>query len=107
MNKDIAVMTEARLLEFAAAWEGKNLEALMECFTDDCTYKASVGGEPGTTYIGKDAVRLGVQNMFAHDQDSTSEITRMHILGDMGFWEWTYRFANERVVYGSFCETHS
>jgi ketosteroid isomerase-like protein len=53
------VMTEARLLEFATAWGKRDLETLMELFTDDCVYKASVGAEPGATYVGKAAVRAG------------------------------------------------
>jgi ketosteroid isomerase-like protein len=94
------VMTEARLLEFATAWGKHDLETLMELFTDDCVYKASVGAEPGATYVGKAAVRAGVLEMFAVDDGSTSEITRMHVFGDVGFWEWTYRFPDGRVVFG-------
>ena len=93
-------MTEARLLEFAAAWGRRDLEALMAMFTDDCVYKASVGQEPGATFTGKAAVRAGVLRMFAVDDGSTSEITRLRIFGDEGYSEWTYRFPDGRVVYG-------
>ena len=96
----LAPMTRERLMEFAAAWGSKNIEALMELFTEDCVYKASVGPEPGSTYVGKEAVRRGVEAMFAHDQGSTSEITRMHVFGNVGFWEWTYCFPDGKVVYG-------
>lgn len=57
-------MTEARLMEFAAAWSNKNLDALMQLFTEDCIYQASVGSEPGTTYVGQAAVRLGVEAIY-------------------------------------------
>jgi SnoaL-like domain len=93
-------MTEKRMLEFAAAWGSKNIDVLMELFTIDCVYKASVGLEPGTTFTGQAAVRAGVLEMFAHDDGSTSTITNMQLFGDHGFWEWTYRFPDGRVVYG-------
>ena len=93
-------MTEARLMEFAAAWGSKNLDVLMQLFTEDCIYKASVGSEPGTTYTGQAAVRSGVEAMMAHDYGSRSEISNIHVSGDVGFWEWTYSFPDGRVVYG-------
>jgi ketosteroid isomerase-like protein len=93
-------MTRARLLKFARAWASKDIEALMELFTEDCVYLASVGPEPGSTYVGKEAVRRGIEAMLAHDGGSTSEITHIHIGGEVGFWEWSYRFLDGRVVYG-------
>lgn len=54
---DMARMTTARLAAFSAAWAAKDIDALMTFMTDDCVYAASVGPEPGKTFVGKEAVR--------------------------------------------------
>jgi ketosteroid isomerase-like protein len=93
-------MTAERLLEFATAWGSHDLERIMSFFTNDCIYAASVGPEPGATYRGFHAVRAGIAEMLEHDDGSTATISNLHILGDMGFWEWTYTFPDDRSVQG-------
>jgi SnoaL-like domain len=93
-------MTEQRLLEFAAAWGSKDLKRLMDFFTHDCIYAASVGSEPGQTYTGIAQVRAGIVAMLEHDTGSTSKIHNIGILGERGFWEWTYTFKDGTVALG-------
>ena len=92
-------MTQQRILEVAALWGRKNIDALMLSFTDDCVYKASVGSAGNHVYRSGGGA-CGCAQMFAHDHGSTSEITNMHISANHGFREWTYRFPDGRVVFG-------
>ncbi len=93
-------MTEETMLAFASAWSRLDLEAVMDFFTEDCVYQASVGIEPGCTYTGKTAVRQGIEQMMHHDLGSESRVHNLCIVGERGFWEWTYRFANGDLVKG-------
>lgn len=93
-------MTMERLLAFADAWGRHDVDAVMSFMTDDCIYSASVGPEPGKTYRGYTDVHTGVIDMMRHDDGSTSTISNVHIIGDRGFWEWTYRFRDGTAVRG-------
>jgi ribosomal protein S18 acetylase RimI-like enzyme/ketosteroid isomerase-like protein len=85
-------INHAVLERFIAAWGRKDLDDLMACVTDDFVYAASIGPEPGTTYVGRDAVRAGVQAMWAADAGSQAEITEINIVGDAGWMRWIYRW---------------
>ena len=50
---------------FTDAWNSQDLEALMELMTDDCMFRASIGPEPGATFIGRDEVRRGFEQFLA------------------------------------------
>ena len=50
--------------EFSDAWGRADLEALMPHLADDFVFCASVGPEPGATYVGKEAAREGFRRMF-------------------------------------------
>lgn len=83
-------MTEERLQAFSAAWARGDVETLMTFFTEDCIYEASVGPEPGATYVGQDAVRQGILAMLAHDKHGESRSGPLEIFGDKGVAEWSY-----------------
>lgn len=85
-------INRAVLDQFIAAWGQQDLNALMACVSDDFVYRASIGPEPGTTYNGRDAVRAGVQTMWAADAGSQAQITHIAIFGDQGWIEWIYRW---------------
>ncbi len=88
----LSEINRAVLDRFIAAWGQHNLEALMACVSDDFVYRASIGPEPGTTYSGHDAVRTGVQAMWAADTGSQAQITHIALFGDQGWIEWIYRW---------------
>ena len=71
------------------AWE---IDELMSMMTDDCVYCASVGPEPATTYVGRQAIREGFLAMLAFDSGSVSRAGRMFIAGSVGVSEWSYLF---------------
>jgi ketosteroid isomerase-like protein len=78
------------LSDFAAAWDARDVDRLMQHMTEDCVYLASVGPEPGRTYIGAAAVREGFRAMLAHDADGESRGGRIFIVGQLGVAEWSY-----------------
>jgi ketosteroid isomerase-like protein/ribosomal protein S18 acetylase RimI-like enzyme len=87
-------INRAVLERFIAAWGRKDLDDLMACVTDDFVYRASIGVEPGTTYDGRDAVRAGVQAMWAADAGSQAEIMEINVVGDTGWIRWVYCWPN-------------
>jgi len=85
-------VTEEILQAFSAAWAKGDVEALMTFMTDDCVYEASVGPEPGKTYIGREAVKQGFLEMLAHDNQGESHSGPLYIFGERGVAEWSYMF---------------
>ena len=85
-------MTEERLRAFGTAWAHGDVEELMAFMTDDCEYSASVGPEPGNTYVGREAVRRGFEEMLRHDAKGRSRDGRVFIAGDRGAAEWSYEY---------------
>jgi ketosteroid isomerase-like protein len=79
------------ICEVTAAWDRADLEALMTFIADDCVYSASVGSEPGETFVGRDAVRAGFARLLAHDRDGTSEPGEIRAVGDWVVSTWAVR----------------
>ena len=84
-------MTVDRLKEVAAAWGRADIETLMTFVAPDCVYSASVGPEPGETFIGKEAVRAGFLKLLSHDRGSVSEPGEIRIVGDWAVFTWGFR----------------
>jgi len=93
-------MNKEKLLAFSTAWKNGNVEEIMSFFSEDCIYKASVGSEPRTTFIGVKEVAIGIEKMIAFDNAVSSEVSNIKIDGDFGFWEWTYTYSNGDIVKG-------
>ena len=83
--------TEHLLREISAAWGRRDIETLMSYVAPDCTYSASVGPEPGETFVGKDAVRTGFLKLLAHDSDGVSEPGEIRTIGDWAVFTWGFR----------------
>ena len=81
-----------KLIEFGAAWDRGDVQALMTFMTPDCVYSASVGPEPGETFVGTEAVRAGFTKMLKHDASGTSKPGPVFVAGDRGVAEWSYEF---------------
>ena len=77
---------------FARAWSRHDIDTLMSLVTDDCVYSASVGPEPGQTFVGREAVRDGFLALLAYDADGKSGEGRAALLGDIALAEWSYEF---------------
>ena len=81
---------ERTLRDFTAAWDSRDIDRLMLYMTEDCVYVASVGPEPGRTYVGAAAVREGFREMLAYDADGESKGGRTFIAGHVDVAEWSY-----------------
>jgi len=79
------LMTEERLREFARAWAARDVELLMSFMSEDCVYEASVGPEPGRTYVGREEVRRGFAEMLARDGGGESRGGQVFACGGRGF----------------------
>src|SRR5512144_663043 len=95
--------------EVGAAWGRRDLPTLMKYVADDCVYSASVGPEPGETFVGRDAVRTGFARLLAHDSDGTSEPGEMRVVGDWVVSTWGFRKAgpDDRSILVRGCDIFS
>ncbi len=80
----------ALLTKFATAWGCADVDALMECVTDDCVYSASVGPEPGTTYRGRKKVRRGFEEILDFEAGGEQRVGDAWVAGEYAFSEWSY-----------------
>jgi ketosteroid isomerase-like protein len=80
---------------FTAAWNAKDVDGLMEIMADDCEFRASVGPEPGTSYVGRDEVRRGYEQFLAPSDDpapESSESAPLLVGDDFAVTRWTLRW---------------
>lgn len=77
--------------DVSAAWRGADLATLMEFIAEDCIYSASVGPEPGETFVGRDAVRAGFAKLLAHDSNGVGEAGEIRVAGDSVVSTWGFR----------------
>ena len=86
-----AKMTHERAAEFGAAWNSHNADLVASFFANDGSYHASVGPDPlGKSYVGKDAIRRGVQAFFDRYPDGRFENLKVVVAGDIGTFEWDF-----------------
>lgn len=90
MPEAIRTARLATLAAFGEAWAARDIDKLMALMTEGCIYAASVGPEPGTRFVGANAVRQGIKDMLAHDDSDHSEVTNVFIDGDRAACEWRY-----------------
>jgi steroid delta-isomerase-like uncharacterized protein len=78
------------LKELTAAFNAHDLDRIMALFADDCSLDMPRGSEPwGTRYMGKEAVREGLQTRFASVPDVHYGEDRHFATETMGVSEWT------------------
>src|SRR5262245_4850885 len=84
-------MSVERATEFGAAWNSGDPDFITSFFTDDGVYHASVGPDHlGKTYVGKEAIRRGVEAFFARFPDGRFENLRVVVSGNVGTFEWDF-----------------
>src|SRR3954467_15592823 len=84
-------MTVDRMKAVAAAWGRADIETLMTFVADDCVYSASVGPEPGETFVGRNAVQAGFAKLLAFDSDGVAEPGEIRMAGDWAVHTWGFR----------------
>lgn len=86
--------------KFAAAWWAKDVDGCLALMTNDVRYGASIGPEPGKTFVGQREVRAGIAAMIAHDNATSIEILSWTELDSSAFVEWKYCFTEGSVALG-------
>jgi hypothetical protein len=91
-EKELRLTAERKrvLARFGKACSEADLDTLVSLMTEDCIYSASVGPEPGRTFLGRAAVREGFSSMLAYDDAGVSRGGRSVVGGDIGISEWSY-----------------
>jgi ketosteroid isomerase-like protein len=73
------------LQRFSTAWRAKDVDALMELMTDDCEFRASIGPEPGASFVGSAEVRRGYALFVGAVDAPAAEISGYKMLVDGDF----------------------
>lgn len=85
----------AALLEaFTEAWEARDVDALMALMAGDCSFRASVGPEPGATFAGRAAVRRGFEQFLGGPAPSPvpdTDTEQPLVSEDFAVTRWTTR----------------
>lgn len=81
----------ATLSRFMNAWNARDIDALMNCMTNDCAFHASGGPEAeGRRYQGASAVRAAYQALFEAYPEAAWTQARHLVVGDRGLSEWRF-----------------
>lgn len=76
---------------FIEAWNTHDVDGLMACMAEDCSFHASAGPDAeGTVYKGLEAVRAGYAAVFAGFPDAQWTNGRHFLFGDRGISQWTF-----------------
>jgi ketosteroid isomerase-like protein len=80
-----------RLRDFARAWNEHDLQALMDCMSDDCEFRSAAGaGIAGSEYTGREQVEVGYATIFEVFPDACWNDDRHFVSGDRGVSEWRF-----------------
>jgi ketosteroid isomerase-like protein len=78
------------LKSFLEAFNRHDLDAIMECFAEDCVFYMPRGAKPrGDQYVGKQEVRRGLAKRFEGIPNVHYGDDRHWVCGDLGVSEWT------------------
>jgi ketosteroid isomerase-like protein len=81
----------ALLERFMAAWNARDVNALMSCMSDDCEFLSSAGPDPaGTRYRGRDAVNAAYAALFDNFPEAAWTNARHFVIADRGVSEWRF-----------------
>lgn len=86
------------LEEFTRAWAACDIDALMGLMSEDCVFRASVGPEPGESFLGPDAVRAGFERFLAPPGPDSPETVSAPTLvcSDFAVTRWELRWPDGR-----------
>lgn len=97
----------AVLERFAAAWNARDLEALMDCMAEDCAFHTSAGpGAEGARHVGREAVRAAYAAVFEAFPETAWTGARHSVAGELGVsrWRFTGRDRDGRAVEVDGCD---
>jgi hypothetical protein len=82
---------QALLERFGEAWNKHDIDGLMACMTEDCSYLAASGTEKeGQVFSGAAAVRSAFAGIFAKFADAQWRNAAHVVQGSRGFSEWLF-----------------
>lgn len=85
-KNEVSIETMEQVLD---AFNRHDLDAIMEYFTDDCTFDFPKGPDPwGQRFTGKDQVREGLAGRFKGIPDVHYSNDRHFVSGNRGASEW-------------------
>lgn len=89
-NPQTMTVTVETLKQILEAFNKHDLDAIMEFFSDDCSFDFPRGPEPwGQRFTGKDQVRKALAGRFEGIPDVHYGEDRHWVSGDLGVSEWT------------------
>lgn len=91
MTIETSTMTTDRLQAFFDAWNAHDVDTIVDAFTDDGAYLASIGPDnDGTAFRGREEVRRGVTAFLETYADAHYTDTTVLVDGDRGHATWTF-----------------
>lgn len=89
---DATALRRCEVLErFMAAWNARDLDALMACMAQDCSFNAAVGSEAeGQRVSGREEVRAAYAAVFDSFPEAAWTAGTHRIFGDTGLSEWRF-----------------
>lgn len=95
----LAAARLACLERFAAAWNARDVEALMACMADDCAFQASAGPDAdGLRHEGPAAVRAAYEAVFEQFPKAAWTRASHRLMGDHGISSWRFVGTDRRGV---------
>ena len=91
MTNEIERVRLALLERFAAAWNRHDIDALMDCMSDDCVFESAAGPEVcGTRFVGRDAVRAAFAQAWTTFPDAQWRQGSHFVFGERGLSQWIF-----------------
>jgi len=87
----VAQAREATLARFMAAWNARDLGALMDCMAADCAFHAAAGPEAeGARHTGREAVRAAYAAVLGAWPEAEWRDAEHRVAGDLGVSRWRF-----------------
>lgn len=90
-NGDLSARRLAVLDRFAAAWNARNVDALMACMAENCAFNGSAGPDAeGKRHVGREAVRASYAALFTAFPKAAWTNPRHVVMGETGLSSWRF-----------------
>ncbi|MEO9338493.1 nuclear transport factor 2 family protein [Mesorhizobium sp. SB112] len=91
VDSDLSARRLAVLDRFLAAWNARDVDALMDCMAEDCAFHGSAGPDAeGRKYLERNAVRGAYAALFDAFPEATWTKGRHVVSGDTGLSSWRF-----------------
>lgn len=87
--------TIAAIERFNAAFNRRDVPAVMAAMTDDCVFESTYPPPDGIRYAGQEAVRGVWEGLFASSPDVTFAVEELFAVGDRCVVRWLMRYTGQ------------